>query len=217
MASSLDTQVITAPQNEPVFIGDTLVTPTDGTQGTLADKLAAGGLTITDGSHTVSGATQLTVSGATVGGSTPNATLTISGGAAPAGVSALIASAIGVNLNETGDTTMTLSSFATGSYFVVDFVLATNASISLDTAQADTWSGAGGTGQQYSNLSDGLNTLVNPRDWYTNSSTGGQVNATNGSNGSIGTMQNTAPIVNVSVPQGAPATADFYVFGRLFS
>lgn len=34
-------------------------------------------LTITDGTHTVTGTTQITVSGGTIGGSTPNATLTI--------------------------------------------------------------------------------------------------------------------------------------------
>jgi len=37
------------------------------------------GVTFTDGSHTVSNATQVTVTGGTVGGSTPNATLTITG------------------------------------------------------------------------------------------------------------------------------------------
>lgn len=40
----------------------------------------AGSLTLTDGTNTVAGTTQITVSGGTVGGSTPNATLTISGG-----------------------------------------------------------------------------------------------------------------------------------------
>lgn len=43
---------------------------------------AAGGssLTVTDGTNTVTGTTKITVSGATVGGSTPDATITISGG-----------------------------------------------------------------------------------------------------------------------------------------
>jgi hypothetical protein len=39
------------------------------------------GITFTDGTHTVTGSTQLTVTGGTVGGSTPNATLTISAAA----------------------------------------------------------------------------------------------------------------------------------------
>lgn len=37
------------------------------------------GVTFTDGTHTITGATQLTFSGATVGGTSPNATVTISG------------------------------------------------------------------------------------------------------------------------------------------
>jgi hypothetical protein len=39
-----------------------------------------GNLTITDGSHTVADVTQITVNGGTIGGSTPDATLTITGG-----------------------------------------------------------------------------------------------------------------------------------------
>jgi hypothetical protein len=38
------------------------------------------GTTFTDGTHTVTGAKQLTVTGATVGGTSPNATLTVTGG-----------------------------------------------------------------------------------------------------------------------------------------
>jgi hypothetical protein len=41
--------------------------------------------TITDGTHTVAGVTQLTVTGGTVGGSTPNATLTVTGGGGGSG------------------------------------------------------------------------------------------------------------------------------------
>lgn len=39
-----------------------------------------GSLTVTDGTHSVAGTTSITFSGATVGGTTPNATVTISGG-----------------------------------------------------------------------------------------------------------------------------------------
>jgi hypothetical protein len=151
------------------------------------------------------------VTGGTVGGSTPNATLTIAGGSAPSGTSALIASAIGVDLNTAGDTPMTLSAFATGKFFVVDYVLATNASTSLTAVVGTVTSGAGGTGQQYWPATLGLSSLVVPRDWMT------PLGANTTAGGSDGTMQNTAPIVNVSVPQGAPATADFYVYGRVFS
>lgn len=40
-------------------------------------QTGSSGVTFTDGTHTVSGATQLTITGGTVGGSTPDATLTI--------------------------------------------------------------------------------------------------------------------------------------------
>lgn len=43
------------------------------------------GITFTDGVHTVSSATQLSVTGATVGGTSPNATLTISASGTPGG------------------------------------------------------------------------------------------------------------------------------------
>jgi len=46
--------------------------------GTL--NAAGGSLQLTDGTHTVSGATSLTISGGTISGTSPNATLTISGG-----------------------------------------------------------------------------------------------------------------------------------------
>lgn len=46
-------------------------------QGGGGSTGSSSGIQFTDGTHTVSGATQLTVSGGTIGGSTPNATLTI--------------------------------------------------------------------------------------------------------------------------------------------
>lgn len=50
-------------------------------------EIAIGGaLTITDGTNTVAGTTSLTVTGGTVGGTTPNATLDISGGAGYLGI-----------------------------------------------------------------------------------------------------------------------------------
>lgn len=60
---------------------------------TTAEPLGSGGggsLTLTDGVTTVSGVTNIAVTGATVGGATPNATLAISGsgGGTPGGVSA---------------------------------------------------------------------------------------------------------------------------------
>jgi hypothetical protein len=167
-----------------------------------------GSLTVTDGDNTVDDVTSITFSGATVSGSTPDATVTVSGGSAPVGTSALIASAIGVDLNTVGDTVMTLSAFASGKYFVVDYPLVTNPSVSLDTAVANVWSGADGTGQSYGSFNN-LALLVNPRDWI--EAAGGATITGNG------TMQNTPPIVNVSTPQGSAATADFYIYGRVFT
>lgn len=40
----------------------------------------SGSLTLTDGSNTVNNVTQISVTGGTVGGTSPNATLTITGG-----------------------------------------------------------------------------------------------------------------------------------------
>lgn len=131
------------------------------------------------------------------------------GGGSVAGTSALIASAIGVNLNATGDTAMTLSAFATGKFFVVDYGLMTNCSIGSVVAAPSIWSAAGATGQSYASFA--TDTISVPRDWVIS----GTANAAWG--GEFGTMQSTTPLVNVGEPQGAPATADFYVYGRVFS
>lgn len=130
------------------------------------------------------------------------------GGSAPPGTSALIASAISVDLNAAGDTAMTLSAFATGNFFVVEWCIATNADAVLTTVQAGIFSGAGATGQIYGG--NGTLPLTDPRDWQT-------IPGSNTlSGGSLSTMQNTVPFVNVGTPEGAPATADFYVYGRVF-
>ena len=71
---------------------DQLVGVTDGTADNLytvqqvKDAIGGGGsaLTLTDGTHAVANVGQITVTGATVGGTTPNATLEITGGASPA-------------------------------------------------------------------------------------------------------------------------------------
>lgn len=128
--------------------------------------------------------------------------------ATPPGTSALIASAIGVDLNTADDTAMTLSAFATGKFFVVEWCIATNADAVLTTVQAGIFSGAGATGQIYGGNS--TLPLTDPRDWQT-------IPGSNTlSGGSLSTMQNTVPFVNVGTPEGAPATADFYVYGRVF-
>ena len=59
------------------------ISPTSGVGDVTINATGGGssGITFTDGTHTVTGSTQLTVTGGTVGGSTPNATLAIAGGA----------------------------------------------------------------------------------------------------------------------------------------
>ena len=66
---------------EAVYVSQSGVTSQTTAQNiaNLAPSSAAG-VQFTDGTHTVSGATKLTISGATVGGTSPNATLTVTAG-----------------------------------------------------------------------------------------------------------------------------------------
>lgn len=57
-------------------------TNVSGTKGWYSQPSGVTGVTITDGTHTVANATQVSFSGATVGGSSPNATVAVSGGSA---------------------------------------------------------------------------------------------------------------------------------------
>ncbi len=65
MTASPDTQVLTSPQVEPISSDDILVTPTGGTQGRLADKLASGGGTGATGPTGATGAGATGPTGAT--------------------------------------------------------------------------------------------------------------------------------------------------------
>lgn len=65
------------------FIGATVTEESGGVAVVTVDPSTGGGggsLELTDGVHDLTGVTKITVSGATVGGSSPNATLTIAGG-----------------------------------------------------------------------------------------------------------------------------------------
>ena len=55
------------------------------TGGVISASAVPAGVTITDGAHTVTGSTTVTFSGATVSGSTPNATVAITGGGGGSG------------------------------------------------------------------------------------------------------------------------------------
>jgi hypothetical protein len=69
----------------PVIWNDALL-PDDFVGGAASGSGAGGssGVKITDGTNTVNGATQVSFTGATVGGSTPNATVTVAGGSTTA-------------------------------------------------------------------------------------------------------------------------------------
>jgi hypothetical protein len=68
-------QLGSAAQKGIVQVDNTTITAVEGVISS-----APSGIKFTDGTHTVNAATKLTVTGGTVGGSTPNATLDISGG-----------------------------------------------------------------------------------------------------------------------------------------
>ena len=74
------------------------------------------GWTLTDGTHTVTGATQVTVTGGTVGGSTPNATLTVSGGTVGSGTASEPAYYASTGTAVAASSAMTFSSTAITSY-----------------------------------------------------------------------------------------------------
>ena len=64
---------------QPIFDGENTTRPWYFFFQSLYKNITAG-ITFTDGTHTVAGATTLTVTGGTIGGTTPNATLTVTGG-----------------------------------------------------------------------------------------------------------------------------------------
>lgn len=137
-----------------------------------------------------------------VGGSSPN----------PVETSCRIASATGVNVNTTNtDTALTFDAHVSGRAFIIDYVLITNPSISLTTATGGVFSVAGGTGTIMA--AEALSPLVNPKDYMQRN-----YNAASTVTGAIsknGTALNTTLFFRNAVAQGAPATCDVYVFGRL--
>ena len=156
------------------------------------------------------GATGPTGSTGPAGATGPTGSTGPAGGGAT-GESALIASATGVNMNAAGDTAMTLSAFASGKFYTTDYTIIINPGADISATTVGVWSAAGGTGQNYGLFAPAT---LNTAGVHNFEGSAG-INAVSG--GANGVMQNTAPLVNVSTPQGAPATADFYVYGRVFS
>jgi len=115
--------VFSCPIQAPAFLGvgggaSTVAGPI-GPQGPIGPTGPVGPTwTITDGVHTVSGVTTLTVTGGTVGGATPNATLTVTGGGGGVTTVASPGSTITIT-NPTGPTVdidLPVSGVTAGSY-----------------------------------------------------------------------------------------------------
>lgn len=90
----------------------------EGEPGVIIPSTASGGsLSITDGTHTVSGVTALAVTGGTVGGATPNATLLVSGSSEPFNVTpdthGSIPTGVGLGPNDEFETGATIDTAGT--------------------------------------------------------------------------------------------------------
>lgn len=137
-----------------------------------------------------------------VGGASPNAVET----------SCRLASAVGIDVNTTNtDTALTFDAHVSGRAFVIDYVLVTNPSRSLTTATGGVFSAVSGSGAIMA--TEALSPLVNPKDYMQRN-----YNAASTVTGAIsknGTALNTTLYYRNSTAQGAAATADVYVFGRL--
>lgn len=141
MAQTPDTFVVTAPQNIAVSIDDVLVTPTSGTQGRLADKLASAG-----GIGTLTAGSNITITNATG----PNATVAVGTiaasslfGNAAASAGTLAAVAIGSNLTLSVGGTLSASTpgsgtvtnvVAQGGPFLANGTISASGTISNSTA-----------------------------------------------------------------------------------
>lgn len=136
------------------------------------------------------------------------------GGAAPdsVDVSGRIAFLTGVDLNTaTTDHVMTMDPHVSGRYYIIDYVVFTNPSVSLTTATAGVFSAAAGSGTIIAN--GALAALVGIRD--TLSAFVASASTVTGVISKAYTSLATAPIFRVGTAQGAPATCDVFVFGRV--
>lgn len=126
------------------------------------------------------------------------------------GVRRLIGVAYGVNLNSAADTAIALQVLP-GCNFLIDGVDVNNASISLTTAAASVWSGAAGTGVNIVTTGvTNLNTLTaSTKNLPMTLAATAQTTVFNQ------TTQSGVIYFKVDTAQGAAATADVYIWGRV--
>lgn len=123
------------------------------------------------------------------------------------GMSQLLFQLIGANMNVTTDQIMTAIGPSAPTRYLIDEILVVNASVSLTTAEGGVYTGA-------SKPSGGI--LVAAAQAYS-----GLDATTKGLALTLTALargpQSTIPYVALSTAQGAAATADFYVFGRILT
>lgn len=114
----------------------------------------------------------------------------------------LIASIKGANFNSTADQ---LFLFNNATRFVIDRIIACNASVSLTTAAGGLYTGAGKTGTTIVGAGQVYSALTSP--------TADVLNLTLSDANTL-YLAGTSLYFSLTTPQGAPATGDLYVFGK---
>ena len=107
----------------------------------------------------------------------------------------------GANMNTASD--QVFSTLNNITLYIVTFIYCTNPSISLTTAVGGIWTGASQTG----------NNLVGAGQAYSSLTSALKLLATTLASGATTNVQTAPPILHLATPQGAAATADFYVLG----
>lgn len=126
------------------------------------------------------------------------------------GVRRLIGVALGVNLNAVADTPVQLQ-LLPGANFLIDGVDVNNASTSITTAAASVWSGAAGTGVNIVTTgATNLNSLTSAtKNLPMTLAATAQTTVFNQA------TQSNVLYFKVDTAQGAAATADVYIWGRV--
>jgi hypothetical protein len=119
--------------------------------------------------------------------------------------SGLIGAILGANMNSTADQPFSMFCDITLTKFAVSKILVMNASVSLTTA-------AGGI---YDTAAKGGNAIVAAAQVYTALTAAAKLLALTIAAAGSGNVFSVAPILSLTTPQGAAATANFYLFGDI--